>query len=62
MSPVAIKRSHPDTRTPPGPIDYQRLAREVVNYIQDNFEDVGSKFAAEAFKIHYGVSEKRNIR
>ncbi|MBW1702832.1 MAG: DUF1178 family protein [Deltaproteobacteria bacterium] len=62
MSPVAIKRSHPDIRKPLDPIDYQRLAREVVNYIQDNFEDVGSKFAGEALKIHYGVSEKRNIR
>ncbi len=31
-------------------------------YIADNFEDVGSKFAEVALKIHYGEEEKRNIR
>lgn len=64
MSPVAIKKSHAEKHThrKQGPIDYQKLAKEVVKYIHDNFEDVGTKFAAEAFKIHYGVSEKRNIR
>lgn len=62
MSPVAFKKTHADAPASPGPIDYQRLAREVVNYIQDNFEDVGPKFTAEALKIHYGVSERRNIR
>ena len=44
------------------PTDVSRLAREVVDYIQESFEDVGTKFAAEALKIHYGVAEKRNIR
>ncbi len=62
MSPVAIKKSQEEKPVTQRPIDYQRLAKEVVNYIHDNFEDVGPKFAAEAFKIHYGVSEKRNIR
>ena len=62
LSPVAIKKPLAENHTTQGPIDYQRLAKEVVRYIHDNFEDVGSKFAAEAFKIHYGVSEKRNIR
>jgi hypothetical protein len=62
MSPIAIKKSHAEKRATQEPIDYQRLAKEVVKYIHDNFEDVGPKFAAEAFKIHYGVSEKRNIR
>ena len=26
-----------------------------------NFDDVGCNFAGEALKIHYGVSEPRNI-
>jgi hypothetical protein len=63
LSPVAAKTSSIDgegkeMRT----MDYRRLAREVVNYIQNNFEDVGSDFAKEALKMHYAVTEKRNIK
>ncbi len=35
--------------------------REVRSQLQENAEDVGSKFADEARKIHYGESEKRGI-
>jgi hypothetical protein len=31
-------------------------------YINKNFEDVGSEFAEVALKIHYGEEEKRNIK
>jgi hypothetical protein len=31
-------------------------------YIDNNFEDVGDKFAEIAIKIHYGDEEKRNIK
>ncbi len=62
MSPVAVKKSLPENRPAKGSIDYQRLAREIVDYVQTNFEDVGPKFAAEALKIHYGAAEKRNIK
>ncbi|HEN20754.1 MAG TPA: DUF1178 family protein [Desulfobacteraceae bacterium] len=62
VSPVAVKKSYPETRKTDLPIDYQRLAREIVDYIQKNSENVGPKFAAEALKMHYGVTEKRNIR
>lgn len=43
-------------------IDYNKLEKEVVEYIHQNFEDLGPDFTKEALKIHYGVSEKRNIR
>ncbi|MBW2107336.1 MAG: DUF1178 family protein [Deltaproteobacteria bacterium] len=33
-----------------------------MNFLEKNFEDVGHKFAQEALKMHYDVSEKRNIR
>ncbi|MCP4667044.1 MAG: DUF1178 family protein [Deltaproteobacteria bacterium] len=62
MSPVAVKKSHTENKPARGGIDYQRLAREIVDYVQSNFEDVGPKFAAEALKMHYGVGEKRNIK
>ncbi|MBW1782713.1 MAG: DUF1178 family protein [Deltaproteobacteria bacterium] len=62
LSPVAVKKSQPVAPTEQETIDYQRLAKEVVEYIKNNSEDVGAQFAAEALKIHYGVTEKRSIR
>ena len=63
LSPVAVKKSRNKRETPvPVNIDYQKLAKEVVDYIHENFEDVGPGFTAEALKIHYGVTEKKNIR
>ena len=32
------------------------------NFVEKNFEDVGADLAKESLKIHYGVSEPRNIR
>jgi hypothetical protein len=63
LSPVAMKTSSPkNVADSSGSIDYQKLAKEVVDYINKNFEDVGSDFAKEALKMHYTVTEKRNIR
>lgn len=31
-------------------------------FVEENFENVGADFARESLKIHYGVSEPRNIR
>ena len=31
-------------------------------FLEKNFEDVGANFAKEALKMHYDVTEKRNIR
>jgi len=63
ISPVAMKiSSQSDENKVEGTIDYRRLAKEVVEYINKNFEDVGTNFANEALKIHYDVAEKRNIK
>jgi len=43
-------------------INYKQLAKEMVNYINREFEDLGTDFTKEALKIHYGVSKERNIR
>ena len=62
-SPVSIKSSQSaDKPREGGEIDYQKLAHGIMNYIQDTFEDVGSDFAKEALKMHYGVVDRRNIR
>ena len=63
LSPVAMKTSSDrDEPQEMKPIDYQRLAKEVVEYINNNFEDVGSDFAKEALKMQYAVTERRNIK
>ena len=54
---VKRKRSEPD----------QQMAAHLVGkaffkYLRDNFEDVGTNFATEALKMHYGVHDPRNIR
>lgn len=38
------------------------MAQAVMNYVESNFDNVGAEFAKEALKIHYGVTESRNIR
>ena len=35
---------------------------ELMKHIDKSFEDVGTGFAEEALKIHYGLEEERNIR
>lgn len=42
--------------------EQQIMARAIMHYVENNFDNVGADFAKEALKIHYGVSEPRNIR
>ena len=62
LSPVATKTARSELEKAPEPIDYRKLAKEIVEYVNKNFEDVGSDFAKEALRMHYGVSEKKNIK
>ena len=39
-----------------------QTAKKIVEYVEKNFDNVGADFTKEALKIHYGVSEPRNIR
>jgi hypothetical protein len=36
--------------------------QKLLSFLEKHFEDVGPRFASEALKMHYGVSEKRNIK
>ena len=38
------------------------INNKIVDFIENNFDNVGTDFTKEALKIHYGVSEPRNIR
>ncbi len=40
----------------------QQLALQAVRQLLANTEDVGSRFAEEARRIHYGEAEARGIR
>ena len=35
---------------------------KIMDFLEKHFEDVGSHFAREALKMHYGVADKRNIK
>ncbi len=50
----------------PANADQQRalidIGQKIVDFVEKNFDDVGTDFTREALKIHYGVTEPRNIR
>lgn len=47
------------TAQAPSPV---AMARALRDFVERNFEDVGSRLASEARRIHYGEAEERNIR
>lgn len=42
--------------------DAAEVLETLQEFVEKNFEDVGTELATESLKIHYGVSEPRNIR
>jgi len=62
LSPVAIKSSQREEKPREVEPDYQKLAKGLMEYIRDNFDNVGADFSKEALKMHYGVAKKRSIR
>jgi hypothetical protein len=40
----------------------EKISNQIYDFVEKNFDDVGSRFATEALKMHYGVTEPRNIR
>ena len=42
--------------------DPVKFSQRVSDFVKKNFDDVGSDFTREALKMHYGVTEPRNIR
>lgn len=45
-----------------GTVDMAALGKQIVDYVENHFDNVGPDFAEEALKMHYGVTEPRNIR
>lgn len=62
-SSFAIKGSPASTpRSPDNQRQLAALGRQIADYVEHHFDNVGADFAQEALKMHYGVREPRNIR
>ena len=61
-STFAIKGSQSLTDSMDKQIDLKKMSNEISEYVYKNFDNVGCEFAKEALKMHYGVTESRNIR
>ncbi len=62
LSPVAIKRSSRFSKEGDETDPAVQKLQQFYKFIQENFEEVGTEFTKEALKMHYGVTDKRNIR
>ena len=70
LSPVAFHCCTSCDPVPVQPTEYPATAKEmalnfllaVQEVVEKNYEDVGPNLAKESLKIHYGVSEPKNIR
>lgn len=65
-SAFAIKSSQEPAAVPEVQTDThgqkKELTKEIIDFVENNFDNVGADFAKEALKMHYGVTEPRNIR
>jgi hypothetical protein len=61
-STFAIKSSEIPKKASLEEANLKKIGKEIVDFVEKNFDNVGCDFAKEALKIHYGVEEPRNIR
>ena len=59
FSPFMVKKNRGEKRSE---VDPSRILQSIQNFVDKHFEDVGVEFAKEALKIHYGETERRNIK
>lgn len=52
----------PQATAPPAEAAWARIGKQLGEFVEQHFDNVGCDFAREALKIHYGVSAPRNIR
>jgi hypothetical protein len=65
VHPIAIKKSAGTVSQKAlraGQDAMEELTEKVAEYVEKNFEDVGTDFSKQALKMHYGAEELRNIR
>ena len=59
---VASQMALGDAKSPEAYAQLQKMLGKVHEYIDQNFEDVGNRFADEALSIHRGEKEASNIK
>jgi hypothetical protein len=57
-----IKGASPTPEKPHDMPGEPATIEKTLEFLEKNFENVGGNFAKEALKMHYDVTEKRNIR
>lgn len=65
VHPIAIKKSAESTRKQALQASREamtELIEKAVDYVEKNYEDVGSDFTSQALKMHYGAEDYRNIK
>ena len=62
LSPFAIKSSSAGIPASLSHSEMMEFSRKIGEFVDRHFDDVGCDFTREALKIHYGVSEPRNIK
>ena len=60
-TPPPAKTATQTPPAPPSPAEFKEMLLRVHHYVEQNFEDVGSRFAEEARQIHQGKAEERPI-
>lgn len=60
-APPPQKKPESVPAVPASPAEFKEMLITVHNYIKQNFEDVGPRFAEEARQIHQGKTEERPI-
>jgi len=58
LSPFRVRKSG-EKRSESDP---SRVLQAIQDFVDKHFEDVGVEFTKEALKIHYGETQKRNIK
>jgi hypothetical protein len=63
-STFAIRSSQTFKPKAPSPeeVALSEIGKQAIEFVENNFDNVGCDFAKEALKIHYGATEPRNIR
>jgi len=59
LSPFMVKKGVSEKKQE---VDATQVLQAIQNFVDKHFEDVGVNFTREALKIHYGETEKRNIK
>ena len=65
LHPIAIKKSSSNTTRMALQASQEAMAElteKVAEYVEKNFENVGSDFTKQALKMHYGAEDYRNIK